>query len=164
MKKAVLLIPALLALAFLGYQARADTVEVNATVSPSISVVFQYSAVDFGSLTQGTSDNPAPNQADGVYNVTVTTNANYKVEASGTDFSDGAGHTFAISNLKMDTNSTAGNLALGDAVALSTSAQTIDTNIPYTETTNYHGFWLTIPSNQYAATYSSTVTITYSNV
>jgi len=145
-------------------QVKADTVEVNATVQKSISVVFQYSAVDFGSLTQGTSDNPAPNQANGIYNVTVTTNYEYKVEASGTDFSDGAGHTFAISNLKMDTNSTAGNLALGDAVALSTSTQTIDTSIPYTETTNYHGFWLTIPSNQYAATYTSTVTITYSNL
>ena len=62
----------------------------------------------------------------------------------------------------MDTNSTAANLAVADAVALTTTAQVIDTNIPYTVTTHYHGFWLTIPSGQTTDSYSTTITITYS--
>lgn len=143
----------------------ADDITMSATVSSSMSAVFQYAAVSFGSLTQGTSNNAAPNQASGVYNVTVTTNANWKVSASGTDLDDGGGHTFSIGNLTMDTNSTAGNLAVGSGVALTGAPQIIDTGYtPVTSTANYNGFWLSIPSGQYAAAYSSTVTITYANV
>ncbi len=128
-----------------------------------ISVTFSYNTVNFGVLNPNTTDNPAPDQTEGIYNVSVDTNANYKLEANGTDFSSGTS-SFSISNLKMDTNSTAGNLALSDSVSLTSIPQVIDTNIPPTETINYHGFWLSIPAKQYAGTYSSTVTITYSTV
>ena len=140
----------------------ADTVTVQTTVQKYISVTFNYSSVNFGTLTAGTSDQPAPDQTSGVYNVSIDTNYAYTVSASGTDFSDGGSHTFSISNLKLDTNDTASNLALGSAVTLSSSSQTIDSYAD-TVTSNFHGYWLTIPSGQYATTYSSTVTITYAN-
>jgi len=165
-KRLLALLPTLALALLFSLPAEAQTGEVNitATVQGYIDVTFNYAEVNFGTLTAGTTNEEAPNQADGSYNCTVDTNTNYGVKAYGTDFSDGAGHTFAISNLKMDTNTTATNLALGDAVALSTSYVTIDTNIPYTETNSFHGFWLSIPSGQYAATYTATLTITYFSV
>jgi len=164
MKK--LLALAILPLLLMARLATAQTGEVTVTASVSgyITVTFNYAQVNFGSLSAGTTNQPAPNQEYGVYNCTVDTNANYGVKAYGTDFSDGAGHTFSISNLKMDTNSTAQGLSLTDAVPLSTSYVTIDTNIPYTVTNSFHGYWLSIPTGQYAATYTATVTITYFNV
>ncbi len=142
----------------------ADDVTVSATVNSYITATFNYNSVSFGSLDAGTSDTPAPNQASGVYNVTIDTNKDFELTASGTDFSDGAGHSFAISNLKLDSDTSAGNLVVGNAVALSTSSQTIDTNIPASTTTHYHGYWISIPSGQYAASYSATVTLTYAVV
>jgi len=140
-----------------------DDVTVTADVAGYVTATFNYNTVSFGTLTAGTSDNAAPGNSQGYYNVTVDANANYKVEAYGSDFTGAnTGATFSISNLKMDTNSTASDLSVTDAVALSTTAQTIDTNIPYTVTTHYHGFWLSIPSGQTADSYSTTVTITYS--
>ena len=140
-----------------------DNVNVTANVAGYITVTFNYDAVSFGSVSAGSTGNAAPGNSNGAYNVTVDANDEYKVEAYGTDFSDGT-HTFSISNLKMDTDSDYTNLALANAVALSTSSQIIETNIPYTVTTHYHGFWLDVPSGQPAGSYSSTVTITYSLV
>lgn len=145
--------------------ALADTIPMTTTVSAYITATFQYSSVSFGTLMQGTSNNvPTPSHTTGAYNVTIDTNKEWKVTAYGSDFSDGMGHSFGISNLKMDTNANAGSLSVGSAVALSSSPQTIDTNMPYTDTINYHGFWLSIPAGQYASTYSTNVVITYSNV
>jgi len=140
-----------------------DDVPISANVQGYLTATFNYASLYYGDLTAGTSNNAAPNQAVGIYNVSMDTNQNYKVSASGTQFSDGT-HTFAVSNLKMDTNSTAGNLALGSAVALSGSPQEVDTNMPNTDTDNFHGFWLSIPASQFAANYTSTVTITYAAV
>jgi len=142
----------------------ADDVTVSATVSGYITATFNYAAVSYGSLSAGTSNNAAPNQLNGVYNVTVDANNNYKVQAYGLNFTDGGGHEFYINNLKMDSNATAGNLAVGSAVALTEVAQTIETNILPAVTTHYHGYWLSIPAGQYGAAYSSTVTETYSLV
>jgi len=130
---------------------------------PYLTAIFNYNVVIFGGLAANSHDNPAPNQLAGTYNVTVDTNANYNVSASGTQFSDGAGHTFAVSNLKMDTNSTAANLANTTAVTLSGSLQSIDI-YGSSVTTNYHGYWLSIPALQYAAAYNSTVTVEYATV
>jgi hypothetical protein len=121
-----------------------------------ISVTFSYSSVDFGTLQHNTTDNPAPDQFSGIYNVSVDTNANYVVKAYGNDFSP----YLSISNLRFDTNSSAGNLDASQAVALSTSPQTIDT-YPPTTIVNYHGYWLSIPYKQYASTYTTTVTVNY---
>jgi hypothetical protein len=157
-----LLIPLALSLLALFSLARAADVTVSASVQKYISVTFSYNAVSYGTLTAGSSNNPAPNQADGVYNVSVDTNYAYDVQAYGTDFSDGAGHSFSISNLKLDTNSTVSGLNVDSAKALSIGAQLID-SYDYTVTQNYHGYWLSIPAGQYASSYSATVTIIYEN-
>jgi parallel beta-helix repeat protein len=130
-----------------------------------LSVTFNYSSVDFGTLNHNTANNPAPNQLNGVYNATVDTGNNYKIEASGVNFTDVShGLSMGIGNLRMGMNETASQLDSADSTALSESPQIIETDIPSTTTVNFHGFWLSIPASQYATTYTSTVTITYSNV
>jgi len=126
-----------------------------------ITVTFNYAQVNFGTLNHNTL-NPAPNQGYGIYNCTVDTNAPYKVYAMGYDFSGPA--TLSISNLYFDTNETAAGLSYSNAVSLSTSYQLIDTNIPPTYTTNFHGYWLYIPYGQRAGNYNTTVIIAYMNV
>lgn len=163
MKNKYLLLLTLVISSFLLSQTSAEDVVVRTEIQPTLSIVFNYNTIDFGILTIGSNNNPAPNQTNGIYNVTVNTNQNFKVEASGTTFT-GATHNFSISNLKMDTNPVAQNLSLSNVVILTTSPQIIDNNINYTVTTHFHGFWLSIPSSQYAEKYNSTLTITYSNI
>jgi hypothetical protein len=137
---------------------------VSATVGKYISVSFSYISVDFGTLNAGTTDNePKPSHTIGIYNVSIDTNYAYDVNAYGTgDFSDGAGHTFAISNLKFDTDSAVTGLSVTNAKALSTTSQLID-SYDATVTLNYHGYWLSIPAGQYAGFYVATVAIDYMN-
>jgi hypothetical protein len=156
-----LLIPLALSLLALFSLARAANVTVSASVEKYISVTFSYDAVSYN-LTAGSSNKSATGQENGVYNVTIDTNYPYYVKAYGTDFSNGAGHSFSISNLRFDTNSTASNLDLDSAKALGSTAQTID-SYDYSVTQNFHGYWLSIPAGQYAASYSATVTINYVN-
>jgi hypothetical protein len=160
MKKLLAIFP--IALFLLAMPVFATDISVSASVAKYISVTFSYNAVNFGSLNAGTTNNPAPNQDQGVYYVDIDTNYAYDVNAYGTDFSDGAGHSFAISNLKLDTSSTVSGLSIDNAKALSSTSQLID-SYAYTVTTNYHGYWLSIPAGQYASSYSSTVTIDYIN-
>jgi len=141
-----------------------DDVTVTATVAGYVSATFNFNTVNFGTLDPGTSDNPAPNQDTGVYNVTVDANADYKIEVSGTEFTgQGSGVTFPPENLKIDTADSPTGLNLTEAASVPTSpgTQLVDIH-PADVTTNYYGFWLTIPSGQLADTYTSTVTITYS--
>lgn len=142
----------------------AEDVIIQTEIQPTLSITFNYNTVNFGILPIGSNNNPAPNQTNGIYNVTVNTNQNYKVEASGTNFNSSSGYSFSVSNLKMDTNSIAPNLSVNNSTTLSSIPQIIDNNINYTIGTHYHGFWLSIPSSQYATIYTSTITITYSNV
>jgi len=142
----------------------ADDVSVSASVTKYMTATFQYSAVAFGSLTSGTSDNtPTPDSTVGTYNVTIDTNFDYQLQANATDFT-GAVSSFGASNMNLGMNATAGNLVVGDSVALSSSPQTIETSVPYTQTADYHGYWVDVPASQYAEAYSSTVTVTYSNL
>lgn len=140
-----------------------DEIDVSTDVNPYISAVFSYDAVVYGGLATGTYDTAAPEQATGLYNVTVDTNYEYKVSASGTDFT-GATSNFDIGNLKMDTDPVKTNLSNETAVALTNAPQVIDTGLLTTDTVNYHGYWLSIPAAQYAESYSSTVTVTLESV
>lgn len=144
--------------------AMADDITVTTGVDKYLVVTFQYSSVDFGSLTKGTDDNvPTPSHATGAYNVTVDTNYDYKFTVNGTDFT-GATSSFGIENLTIGMNATKENLDVSDSVAVSTSPVVVEQDIPYTQTLDYHGFWLDIPSDQYAESYSTTVTFTYLNM
>lgn len=138
-----------------------DTVFTTTEAPPYISVTFNFNTGNFTNLTSPSANNSAPNQLSGVYNVSVDTNANYKVQANGTNFS-GAG-TIPIGNLRIDTNSSAGSLAVGSSTALTTSPQDID-NYTNTATMNFFGFWLSIGSSQPTGAYYTTVKITYSNI
>ncbi len=141
--------------------------DISATVivSKYITVTFNYNTVDFGTVAAGSSSNtPSKDQTAGLYNATIDTNYDFKLEANGTDFTDGAGHSFGIGNLTVNSNVTASNLAEANGIQLTGTPQVVETNIPETTTTHYHGYWLAIPSGQYATSYSATVTETYSNL
>jgi hypothetical protein len=141
----------------------ADAVTVTADVSCYKTMTFNYDTVAYSTQSAGAVNVTAPDQADGVYNVTADTNCNYAVSGSGTDFADN-GNSFDISNLRMDTATTGGGLALGDSKALTDTPQVIDTGLTPSDTLNVHGYWLSIPADQFGGSYSSTVTVTYANV
>jgi hypothetical protein len=164
MNKIKLFILALPLLALMIGTVTADAVTTNVTVNSFLTATFNYNTVSYGSLNSGTANQTAPNQATGVYNVTISTNTPFKIQSSGTTFTDGGSHTFTIDNLRMDTDTVAGSLALGNSVGLTGSLQTIDTGVSESTTTDYNGFWLSIPAGQYATSYSSTLTVTYSVV
>jgi hypothetical protein len=128
---------------------------------PYISVTFNYSSISFGNVTSPSTNNTPKNlnQTLGQINTTIDTNANYKVSASGTNFTYSS-YSFSIANLRFDTNSTT---TFDNFIQLSQASQDIDT-YSYTTKVNYHACLLNVPANQYAANYTSTVTITYANV
>lgn len=143
------------------YPVIAADINVGVNVEKYISVTFSYTNVNFGTVSAGSTNVAAPNQGNGVYNVSIETNYDYVVKARGTDFTYNS-RSFGINNLKFYAASSTGGLNVNNAVALSTTDQTINTFSP-TVTTNYHGYWLSIPVGQYAGNYYATVTITYAN-
>jgi len=132
-------------------------VTVTVSVAPTLEVKPNYNAVDFGTLSAGTSNNPAPHQTDGIYNYTISTNANYQVTVYGNDFSS----SFTIDNLKFQATDSTANLNVNSAVPLFTAAQFTFTS---SVSTLYHGYWLTVPKNTPAGSYSTTVYIDIYNV
>ena len=164
MNKKLALAASLLAAIMLTGSVLADDITVGATVSGYLTATFQYSAVTYAPLSADTHDTAAPDQAAGAYNVTVDTNANYKVSASGTNFTDGGGHTIDIGNLKMDAQNSAGSLDNTTATVLTAAPQEIRTGLTPSDTLCYHGYYMSVPAAQYAAAYSSTVTVTLAAV
>jgi hypothetical protein len=164
MKNKIALLMGLMTVFGLLPAAMSSDVTVSADVSCYKTMTFNYASVSYGPVSTGDTDVPAPDQLSGVYNVTADTNCNYAVSASGTNFNDGGGHSFDISNLKMDAVNDSSGLVVGAASVLSGSPSVIETGFTPSDTVNYHGFWLSIPASQFGAPYSSTVTITYANV
>lgn len=118
-----------------------------------LSVVFSYNSVDFGTVT--------PNiiaEAKSInYNVSITTNTNYKVSVNATDWSGPT--TIPTNTLYFAVNDTLDKLSFSTAKQLSNAVQLIAT-FPSTVTTNYHGFYFNVPIVP-QGTYTSIVTITY---
>lgn len=123
-----------------------------------LGITFNFSAVGFGALDVDTTDNPAPNQLNGVYNYTVDTNKAYKVNVSSTDFSGGG--SLPLSNLKMDIQNDKANLSAVTATALANSAQTL-ASLLSTDVSTFFGYFFSIPAGTEAGSYSTTNTITY---
>jgi hypothetical protein len=123
-----------------------------------LGITFNFSAVVFGALDVNTENNVAPDQATGVYNVSVDTNKDYKVNASSTDFSGGG--SLPLSNLKMDIQNDPANLAVLSSTALANSAQLIQSLLS-TDVSTFFGYFFTIPAGTEAGSYSATNTITY---
>jgi hypothetical protein len=131
---------------------------------PYISVIFNYNTVNFGSVIVGATNVPALNILDGVYNVTVDTNAHYQVSASGTFFYDGSGHNFGITALRMDVATNSTDLSYGEGTYIDTFPSVMWDQGQSTDTINYHGFWFDYVPNVFGGNYTSTVSITYENV
>jgi hypothetical protein len=132
---------------------KADDITVTAEVPPYVSVVFNYNTVNFGNVAPGSTDVPAPNQDSGIYNVSVTTNVPLTVSAYRTAWSPSD-----VLTLKFAVGT---SVPSSPQVTLTTTSQTVATLTTTGEYTHYHGYWLTVPSNTPAGTYSTTVTITY---
>jgi spore coat protein U-like protein len=133
---------------------KADDITVTAEVPPYVSVVFNYNTVNFGNVAPGSTDVPAPNQDSGIYNVSVTTNVRLYIYASRTPWSPSDVLTLKFAVLT--------SVPFGSYIGpeIDTSSRLITGIAPGSYTT-YHGYWLTVPSNTPAGTYSTTVTITY---
>ena len=131
---------------------KAENVQVTAEVPPFASVVFNYNTVNFGGVTPGSTDVPAPNQDSGIYNVSVTANVPLTVSAYRTSWSPGD-----VLTLKFGVGAT---VPAQPQIELITTSQTIAI-IGSGQYTHYHGYWLTVPPYASPGTYSTTVTITY---
>jgi len=151
MKKMMLILAILLPM--LALPVIADQITVTADVPTYISAVFNYNTVNYGTVQPGSTDVPAPNQDSGIYNVTLKSNVNVNVIAYRSAFSPSEGLTLKFGDATTLT-------ALAPKVTLTTSSQTVST-ITAGEYTDYHGYWLTVPTTQAPGTYSTTVTITY---
>jgi hypothetical protein len=135
---------------------KADDITVTAEVPPYVSVVFNYNTVNFGTVSAtGVTDLPAPNQDSGIYNVSVTTNVQLGVNATRTPWSPSD-----ILPLKFAHGTTL-PLSVQNAGDIGTSTIYFGPPIPTGAYTEYHAYWLTVPSLAPAGTYSTTVTITY---
>jgi hypothetical protein len=133
---------------------KADEITVTASVPYYISVVFNYHEVNFGTVSLGSTDVPAPDQSLGIYNVSVTTNTNLNVYAHRTNWSPYEGYL----TLKFGTSTVLSDLS--PTHTLGTTSQLIETTGTGSYT-HYHGYWLTVPSDTLYGSYSTTVTITY---
>jgi len=110
--------------------------------------------VNFGSLNQASTDNPEADQGiSGAVTLAVAaeTNVDCNIQTKGSgDFTDGT-HTIALSNAKWDKDSD-----VTGATTMTTSYVTIDTSTAGSTKSVDVWHWLSIPSGQYAATYSTT--------
>jgi len=164
MKKIIvgLLSAILLALPLFAFSAKADTSYVTATVtgycSQTLSSGYQNN-VTFGSVAQGTTNNPATSNGDGnatnsSYKITTSSNTNCNVTWGATDFT-GAG-TITKSNFKMNVTKFADGYA-GNGSTVFTSDITKGTLSTGSEL--YSNFFLTVPALQAKGAYTSTMTI-----
>jgi len=120
---------------------------------PSLSVVFNYNSVDFGTVTPNTIA-----EAKSInYNVSITTNADYKVSVNATDWSGAT--TIPANTIYFAVNDTLDKLSFVTAKQLSNAVQQVAI-FPSTVTTNYHAFYFAVPVVP-AGTYTAIITITY---
>lgn len=136
-----------------------DTKTATVTVKEFISfTVTDYgdAGINFGNLDPGTNDNAEAAQAPttGAIKLTVgaETNANCNIQIKGSgDFSDGGTNTFALSNAKWDKD----NVVTG-ATTMTITYATVDTSTKGVEKNVDVWHWVSIPSGQYATTYTTT--------
>jgi parallel beta-helix repeat protein len=130
-----------------------DYLPLTKYIPPSFSVVFNYNSVDFGTVTPNTIA-----EAKSInYNVSITTNTNYKVSVNATDWSGAT--TIPANTLYFAVNDTLDKLSFATAKQLSNAVQLVAT-FPSSVTTNYHAFYFNVPVVP-VGTYTATVTITY---
>ena len=130
----------------------------SVTVTETISFTVTdpgVAGINFGSLNQGTADNPEAAQ-NGAGAVTLAVGSetnvdcNVQIKASG-DFSDDATHTIALSNAKWDKDN-----AVAGATTMTVTYANVGTSTAGTAYSQDVWHWLTIPSGQYAGDYTTT--------
>ena len=136
--------------------ATAEDITVTADVPYYVSVIFSYNTVNFGTVSLGVTDYPAPGTYSGIYGVLVTTNVNLKVYAYRTNWTPYEGYL----TLKFGTHYSPSELSPFSAYTLETWSQLIETT-GTGSFIHYHGYWLTVHSGTPPGNYSTTVTITY---
>ena len=141
------------AIVALAYPATSEQITVTAEVPTYVSVVFNYNAVSFGTVQPGAIDYPALGNSQGLYNVTVSSNVNLNVSIYRTSWTPND-----VLTLKFARGTT---VPSSPQVTVTTSSQLVGT-ISAGEFTDYHAYWLTVPTVTPAGSYSTTVTITYS--
>jgi hypothetical protein len=160
MKKLIISVLAVLILvAVMTVPAIADEQSKEASVTVTLNISFTVSdpgtaGINFGSVVAGT-DNVSEAEQNGTGAVTLTigaeTNVDCDIQIKGSDnFTDGATHELLLSYAKWDTDND-----VDLSTPMTSSYVTIDSSTAYVEKVVEVYHWLSIPSDQYAATYTT---------
>ena len=149
----VLMLVAVMTTPVMAEDSKTASVTVNEYISFTVTDPGA-AGINFGSLNQATTDNAEVDQGvAGAVTLTVAaeTNVDCNIQTKGSgDFTDGT-HNVALSNAKWDKDS-----GVAGATTITTSYATIDTSTAGSAKSVDVWHWLTIPSGQYAATYTTT--------
>ena len=115
--------------------------------------------LDFGNLNYGTANSPAPGNSGDQYKVKVEplTNVNVDIYKKGNDFING-GSSIVVSNVIYDDDN---DISVSDNEAILTNNYPVSaffSNVPPNTEKNLY-YWISVPSNQEAGTYTSTIFI-----
>lgn len=123
---------------------------------PVINMVMQWATTDFGTLDPKSTDNPATNNSDKLYNVTVTEDTTETVDLwiNGTDLNqEGGSSVIGVTNISYHTQN-----SVGASSALSTEFSSLKTSVgPSTNVTTY--YWLDVPGGIPADNYTGTIEV-----
>lgn len=148
-------------------QPTSASVGVNEYIDFTITVNNATAGLNFGDLNPNTNDNPAIPNPIVTLTVGSPTNIDVHIYLKGTDFDDGSGHTLSVSNVKYDDDGTLGEggsetdwaegtLSTGYQASPGWGTITAPAGGPAETKDVYH--WLSVPSGQYAGSYTSTFT------
>lgn len=121
-------------------------VEYSATVTTNQNTALTASDGAFGDVVAGTSSHK-----DMTIQLKNIGNTPAKVTASGANFTDGGVNSFAVTNLKINSTS------------VTNAGAVVVTSVPADGATHDYAGDLSIPSLQPAATYNTTVDLTFAN-
>lgn len=138
------------------------SVTAKATVQKYISVIVNYTEVDFGSVSAPSTDNTPVNldQSLGQFNDTVKTNYDYKISAKVSGIPSGVTHKFYANQDKTQATSVANAVSLTDAYQAIYTA-TVSAGGTYVD---YHGHWLDVSETARADSYTWTLYLLYENL
>lgn len=160
----ILIVAALLAISPMSLAADNATSGTTASVSinETVSISLANTPIQFGNLDAGVNQQPA--QAGNGYPLQITvkdtTNVDVNVTLNGSDFDDGGGNTFGITNLTYSNTSTTPSKTNASATYPAptysdwTNIQTAGSD----QSVNSY-FWVNVPKNQTAGTYTADVNV-----
>ena len=147
-----------------------STTTASAVVAEWFAVSLGTNTITFGNLDPGDNDENAAlnnlgSSAPG-YNLTLSSDSNTAVQTclSGTGDFSGSGETMDLGNLYWDGNQTGSSTypILSAAQAMTTSKVRSSTSLA-AGNTEYYRFWMDVPGDTAAVSYSTTITFTTSS-